>query len=107
VHLAAVVDLDRSTIRVFTNGELCNEISSIRFPPGLTLNPGRCRIGNWLPDVGWTENPKRGLRARIDEFAVWRRALSEAEIRQHAADGWPSLMYAVGLATQVPTTGRP
>jgi Concanavalin A-like lectin/glucanases superfamily len=93
-HHAVVVDLDRPSIRVFVNGELTRE--SVFPHPAPTLAPGRCRLGDWLRRIDWQQAPKRGLRGRIDEFAVWRRALSQDELRGLAAAGRPSLLSVVG-----------
>jgi hypothetical protein len=93
VHHAVVLNLDRSSIRVFMNGELCEEVTYLR--PDLTLAPGQCRMGDWLRRVDWPHAPKRGLRGRIDEFAVWRRALSQEEVRALVTAGRPSLLSAV------------
>jgi hypothetical protein len=97
-HHAVVLDLDRPSIRVFVNGELIREVILPR--PAPTLAPGRCRLGDWLRRTDWQHAPKRGLRGRIDEFAIWRRALSHEELRGLATAGRPSLLSAVGHASE-------
>ena len=56
------------------------------------IRPGVCRIGNWLP-TGEFE-PVRSLNGRIDELAIWNRALSEAEIQAEMGRGRPSLLWS-------------
>jgi hypothetical protein len=57
-------------------------------------------MGDWLRRVDWAHAPQRGLRGRIDEFAVWRRALSQDELRALVTAGRPSLLSSVGPVDQ-------
>jgi hypothetical protein len=84
-HLAAVADLDRPGTWTYINGELAENVRLSSFPGALT--PGSCRIGDWLRHAEFTSIPRRGLRGRIDEFAVWQRALDRDEIREMVAAG--------------------
>ena len=89
VHFAGVVDLDKPWCAVYLDGELA-DITSLTVP-NLRVRPGLCRIGNWAEGRD-TLNPERGFRGRIDEFAIWRRALEPSELRRHVELGRPSLI---------------
>jgi hypothetical protein len=91
-HVAAVADLDRLSTQTYINGELAEKVRLRSFPGALT--PGSCRIGDWLRHPEFTSVPNRGFRGRIDELAVWRRALSAAEIREMVAAGRTTLASA-------------
>jgi hypothetical protein len=93
VHVATVVDLDRRTTSAYVDGERVAE--TLLAPPLPKLTPGRCRIGDWLRRPDWDHAPERGLRGRIDELAVWRRALKQDELRGLVRIGRPSLLEAV------------
>ena len=73
VNLAVVHDPATQRVRHYLNGELVKEL------PLLDATPLRLRelvIGNW----GYTREP-RNLVGRIDELAVFNRALNAAEVR--------------------------
>jgi hypothetical protein len=88
VHLVAVADLDRLSTQVFVNGEPAEELRFAAFPGMLT--PGDCRIGDWLRHPEPTSIPRRGIRGRIDEFAIWSRTLARDEIRKLFVAGRPT-----------------
>ncbi len=78
-HVAMVIsNLDHGR-RVYANGKLIREGVMER---EISIRPGLCRIANWLPSVGHLEKRTRALRARIDELAIWNRALLESELRE-------------------------
>jgi hypothetical protein len=84
-HVAGVVDLDGLTRHAYINGEPA-EFAKLPKSAGL-LKPGSSRIGDWLRHPEFTATPNRGFRGRIDEIAVWRRALTQAEIREMVVAG--------------------
>jgi hypothetical protein len=84
-HVAAVADFDGPGTKTFINGELAEEVKLSSFPG--TLKPGSCRIGDWFPHTDPSSIPRRGFRGRIDEIALWRRAISPQEIREMVAAG--------------------
>jgi hypothetical protein len=88
-HVAAVADLDRHWTKIYVNGELAEEARLASFPGPLT--PGDCRLGDWLRLPQETAIPRRGLRGRIDEFAIWRRALTRDELHTLFVAGRPTL----------------
>jgi len=91
-HVAAVADLDRLRTQTYINGELAEKVRLSSFPGALT--PGSCRMGDWLRHPEFTSIPRRGFRGRIDEVALWRRAMAPAEIREMVAAGRSSLVSA-------------
>ncbi len=56
----------------------------------MKATPGSCRLGNWLPAEGNAKR-NRALRGRIDELAIWDRALMESELKEWALAGRTSL----------------
>lgn len=87
-HLATSISSRQQVARVYANGKLVNE-RPVR--ENGRIRPGVCRIGNWLA-VGEFA-PVRSLNGRIDELAIWKRALSEEEISAEATRGRPSLLW--------------
>ncbi len=78
-HVAMVIsNLDHGR-RVYANGKLIREGVMER---EISIRPGSCRIGNWLPSVGHSEKRTRALRGQMDELAIRNRALLESELRE-------------------------
>ena len=96
VHVAAVIDLDRHWCGFYVDGALADTTPIT--VPDLVLVPGACRIGDWVQRPDWNDVPERGFRGRIDEFAIWSRALSQTEIQAHVEAGRPSLLASVATA---------
>jgi hypothetical protein len=88
-HVAAVADLDGLGTKTYINGEIAEKVKLASFPGA--LKPGSCRIGDWFRDKDPSSIPRHGFRGRIDELAVWRRAISQDEIRVMVAAGRASL----------------
>ena len=84
-HLVMVVSLDAGTTSCYADGQLVWQAPVAQHNPPSALVPGKMRIGSWNLEQAQTEeviwSPERGLRGRMDEFIMWRRALSEEEIR--------------------------
>jgi hypothetical protein len=89
-HVAAVADLDGLGTKTYINGELAEKVKLSSFPGA--LKPGSCRIGDWFREKDPSSIPRRGFRGRIDELAMWRRAVSHEEIREMVAAGRSSLV---------------
>jgi hypothetical protein len=87
-HLVATYSVADRKMRVFVNGERSYECSLNNEGH---IQPGTCRIGNWLA-VGEFA-PVRSFNGRIDELAIWNRALSEAEISAEMRRGQPSFLW--------------
>lgn len=90
-HVAMVMSNDARTTRIYINGVLSRER---RHPRAGVLRPGLCRIGNWLPSAT-SSMANRALRGRMDELAIWNRALPETEIQKLVEAGRPSLLWNV------------
>ena len=88
-HLVATMPLREQAARVYVNSKL--SYYSPLHKDGL-IRPGVCRIGNWLP-TGEFE-PVRSLNGRIDELAIWNRALTTTEIEAEMQRGRPSLLWS-------------
>ena len=79
VHLAAVYDSTRSTVRFYLNGRFDKEARlQIAYPARL----GPAQIGNW-------NQQDRKLSGRVDELLLLGRAMSDDEIRALQAAGNP------------------
>lgn len=62
------------------------------FTPDMRLSPGKARLANWAWDGVWEQDPRRHLRAVVDEFSVWSRALTAADISELHEVGRPNLL---------------
>lgn len=81
VHLAVVVDPAAKEVRHFVNGTL---LARLPLEDPSPLKIGNAELGNWNK-VNNTSNVNiRHLNGAIDEFALWDRALSDAEIAAFA-----------------------
>ncbi len=87
VHVAMVISIPDRMRWVYANGKLVRQGTLQR---ETKITPGSCRLGNWLPVVGHAKR-NRAFRGRIDELAIWDRALLEIELRQLAKEGRTSL----------------
>jgi hypothetical protein len=92
-HLACVISVPRGIQNIYVNGLVAQE-GVIK--KGTPIRPGTARIGNWLPSSNYKATC-RALRGRIDELAVWSRALNETEIRSHVNEGRPSIIWSTPL----------
>jgi hypothetical protein len=92
-HLACVVSVPRGIQNIYVNGLVAQE-GVIKM--GTPIRPGVARIGNWLPSPQYKATC-RALRGRIDELAVWSRALDGTEIRSHVKEGRPSIIWSTPL----------
>jgi hypothetical protein len=86
VHLAMVISSPDRIRNIYANGKL---VRSAVMNHSVTIRPENCRLGNWLPSITVGENRKRAFRGRIDELAIWNRALVEAELRSLTEAGRP------------------
>lgn len=88
VHLAGTISDSGRKRNVYLNGELAG------FSDGKqgALTPGQCRLGGWLSNTG---RRKRQFRGRMDEFAIWDRALSPDEIKQLTESGKPNVLWSM------------
>ncbi len=81
-HLAAVVDRSSGTSTYFVNGQI---VATKSFSTELPLVFGPCTLGAWYSKN--SDSCSRRFRGRIDELAVFSRALSTDEIMSMFQDG--------------------
>ena len=77
INLVAVISSKQMETRSYLNGTV---ISLHKLKNKFKLVPGKSRLGGWNPE-GVKVVTNRALRGRMDEFCIWKRALSEIEIR--------------------------
>lgn len=80
-HIAVTYDsASGEAVQYFDGRAISREVSKLH-QPGRPITFGRCEIGNWgLPTEGH-QFPIRNLNGRIDEFLIFKAALSGDEIR--------------------------
>lgn len=83
--LLLATTFDGSTVRHYCNGQLVGSGASFR-PAALRL--GAADLGNWRG------HPPRNLLARLDEFALLARAVSDAELQRLYQAGQPATVLA-------------
>lgn len=88
-HVAIVISALDHTQKIYVDGKLSRDRP---FVGEAVIKPGVCRLGNWLPDTGLIE-PNRALRGRIDELAIWKRALTEGELARLIEASRPELLW--------------
>ena len=89
-HVVFVISAPNRTSRLYVNGKLAFDR---QFHGDGVIRPGSCRLGNWL--LAAPENvPLRPLRGRIDELAIWNRALPEDELSRLVEAGRPGLLWS-------------
>jgi ferric-dicitrate binding protein FerR (iron transport regulator) len=88
-HLAVTYDAATGACVQYVDGaEVSREIHE-RHRPGRPLTFGSCEMGNWGLPTPNHESPIRNLNGALDEFAIYRAALSAEEIRSHFENGRP------------------
>ncbi len=88
-HVVSVMSENERACRLYINGRL---VLRCPFRQQGELRPGVCRLGNWKPLPGF--EPVRSLQGRIDELAIWERALSEEEVKQLMEKGRPNFFWS-------------
>lgn len=78
-HVAMVISIKDRIRRVYANGKLVRHGDMNR---DVSIRPGLCRLGNWLPAASQLEKRTRAFRGKIDELAIWNRALTVGELRE-------------------------
>jgi hypothetical protein len=77
MHLAVVFDPQAMEVRHYAEGVL---LARLPMKDASPLRPGIAELGNWNDNRSNTGVAIRHLSGAMDEFALWDRALSEAEI---------------------------
>lgn len=81
VHLAVVIDPAAQEVRHYANGALLTRIPS---QGNVSLKLGYAELGNWHKANTTSAVNICHLNGAVDEFALWDRALSDAEIAAFA-----------------------
>lgn len=84
-HVAATLDDSSGVMRLYTNGVIANQTTTLLRPLGPLTgndNPG-VGIGNHSSSPSWPY----GFRGRIDELSIYKRSLSASEVRAIYAAG--------------------
>ncbi len=87
VHLASTYDRQTNRIVHYCDGRRVAE-GPLRIPTALRIGPAN--LGNWQAATGTLNKPFRSLNGRIDEFAILRRTLTNAEVHRMYELGKPS-----------------
>lgn len=104
VHVTSVTSVPQRRSDIYVNGKRVME-STLRVDDYI-ITPGTCRLGNWLPFEAYVDRPLRSLCGRMDEVAIWDRALTEKEIQEVVEDGRPSQLWSIdnpSLGIPMPT----
>jgi hypothetical protein len=88
VHLAAVIDGKHKRLTHYFNGVVVSQ-QDLRHPPPYRI--GTAELGNWNPGDIPNKPPSliRHFSGAMDEFALFNRELSDAEIRALYSEGKP------------------
>jgi len=89
-HVASVISTSTRSQQIYVNGILVRERT---WQPEEMIRPGSCRMGNWLPESK-DRFANRAFRGRIDELAIWNRALTQQEITQMVDAGRPGMLWS-------------
>lgn len=92
VHVVSVVSLPQRRQVIYVNGLPVLESGLAR--DDVRLQPGQCRLGNWLAGGRFGEDSSRPLRGLVDELSIWNRALSADEVAALTESGRPSLLWS-------------
>ena len=88
-HMVSVISRTDNFIRTYVDGELVwEQHSQLRSP----IVPGACSLGNWIGIPDKYQPTRRTFKGRMDEVAIWNRALTQEEIKAHYEAGRPSLL---------------
>lgn len=87
IHLATVYDHQKQEVVHYLDGVAVSH-HKIENPIPLVIGPAE--IGNWRPQEHSGEHSIRSLNGRLDEFALFGRALSAEEIFQLYQSGKPN-----------------
>ncbi|BCX46179.1 FecR protein [Haloferula helveola] len=88
VHVAAVLSKSEGRTRYYVDGQLA-QVNKL--PAESLITPGLSQLGDWVQEAA-DPYPLRGFRGKMDEFAIWDRALTEEEVVEMTRRGVPSLL---------------
>jgi hypothetical protein len=106
MHLAVVMDGPSKQLVHYVNGSPVSH-HRLRFAPPFRI--GTAELGNWNA-VGFPGNDPfliRNFSGVMDEFCLFKRALSAAEIRTLYTDGRPQPDAATAFGQDAPSSPAP
>jgi hypothetical protein len=86
IHLTCVYDQEIGRVAHYVDGQ---RVSTEAIRKNVVLRFGESEIGNWVPEI-YKDHRIRTLNGRIDEFVLFKNALSDEEIRQMYESGKPN-----------------
>jgi hypothetical protein len=86
MHLAVVYDPAAAQVTHYVNGRA---VALLPIHKPVTLVVGTAELGNWGMPRGQGDSRVRNLNGRIDEFALFKRALTDAEVAAMHEAGRP------------------
>ncbi|EMI45320.1 LamG domain-containing protein [Rhodopirellula sp. SWK7] len=92
VHVVSVTSIPDCRSDIYVNGKIVTQSTLVQ--SDFKISPGVCRLGNWVSYAQFSERPPRSLRGRMDEVAIWKRALTDEEISTLVDEGRPSLVWS-------------
>ncbi|GHC48058.1 LamG-like jellyroll fold domain-containing protein [Roseibacillus persicicus] len=101
IHLVAVVSKTERRTRFYVDGHLAQEN---KLPADALVKPGKVWMGDWKQEAD-DRYVKRNFRGKIDELAIWDRALTGDEIKELTHAGTPSMLL-MGRTPEVIATPR-
>lgn len=92
VLVVSVISLPQRRHVIYVNGQpvMDSQVAG----SNVSIQPGHCRLGNWLGEGFPGGSTARGLRGLIDELSVWNRALSQSEVVSLTESGRPSMLWS-------------
>jgi len=88
-HLTMTYDKASGTSKLYVNGIPGPAATGLTTP----FNPGTVRVGDWKPLKDYKDKLKRGMRGKLGELLVIKRALSDEEVSAITKAGRPSFLW--------------
>ena len=86
VHLTCVYNQEVETVAHYVDGQ---RVSTEPLRKHIALRFGATEIGNWVPEI-YKDHRIRSLNGRMDELVLFKKSLSDEEIRRMYENGKPS-----------------
>jgi hypothetical protein len=86
IHVACVYDQESGRVSHYLDGR---RVTTLAIRKHVKLRLGSAELGNWTPEV-FKDHRIRALNGRMDEFVVFKRAMSDEEIKALFDAGQPS-----------------
>lgn len=90
-HVASTFDRRTGLMRHFVNGRQVSELKEAKVDPDTRIRIGSGELGNWgLPEGNKPRTEVRNFNGRMDEFLMFKEALSAKEIERIFEIGKPN-----------------